>query len=64
MTTEQVREAHPLISNAGNVRTERAVWRVARLFLAPVSILCAAIAGAHSEHQHMLAAVQMWDDTQ
>jgi len=45
-----------LIASAGNVRTSRAVWRLMRALLAPVNIVCAAIAGAHAEHRRVLDA--------
>ena len=45
-----------LIESAGNVRTNRAVWRLMRIILAPVNIACAAIAGAHAEHRRILDA--------
>ena len=45
-----------LIESAGNVRTNRAVWRLMRALFAPVNIACAAIAGAHAEHRRVLDA--------
>lgn len=56
MSPKQMRAAHPLISSAGHVLTDRAIWRVMRMLLAPVNICCAAIAGAHAEHGRMMAA--------
>jgi len=65
MTPEQQRSAHPLINNRGHVRTQRVVWRAMRMLLAPVTILCAAVAGAHSEHKLMRdARPTYWDDVQ
>lgn len=63
MTPEQQRAAHPLLEQRGHVRTQRVVWRLMRLLLAPVTILCAAVAGAHSEHKMMREAEPTyWDD--
>jgi hypothetical protein len=45
-----------LLAYAGHVRTNRAVWRVMRVILAPVNIACAAISGAHAEHRRILGA--------
>lgn len=65
MTPEQKRAAQPLISHCGCVRTQRAVWHLMRWLLAPISIVCAAVAGAHSEHRLMREAKpNYWDDTQ
>lgn len=56
MTPAQMRAARPLIADRGHVRTQRVVWRLMRFLLAPVSIACAAVAGAHSEHKLMREA--------
>ncbi len=45
-----------LLAYAGNVRTNRAVWRLMRVILSPINIACAAIAGAHAEHRRILDA--------
>ena len=48
---EERRAAAPLIGSRGHVRTQRAVWYVMRILLAPLNIACAAVAGAHYEHK-------------
>ncbi len=53
MTPAEMRAMRPKLHDCGHVRTQRAVWRVMRFLLAPISIACAAVAGAHSEHKLM-----------
>lgn len=65
MTPVQMRAARPLISERGNLYTQRVVWRLMRFLLAPLNIVCAAVAGAHSEHKLLREAQPVyWDDTQ
>lgn len=65
MTPAEMRAARPLITDRGHLYTQRVVWRLMRLLLAPVAIACATVAGAHSEHKLMREApAKPWDDTQ
>jgi hypothetical protein len=54
MTPEEQRAARPLIASAPNVALNTALWRFWRRVLAPVTISCAAIAGAHWAHGQVL----------
>jgi hypothetical protein len=54
MTPAEQRAAHPLIADAPDVRLNTALWRFWRQVLMPVTIACAAIAGAHWAHQEVL----------
>lgn len=50
MTPAERRSAGPLLAHAGPVRLNRLLWRGWRLLLSPLSILTAAVAGAHYAH--------------
>ncbi|MBL8396145.1 MAG: hypothetical protein JNK99_15605 [Candidatus Accumulibacter sp.] len=54
MTPAEQRAAQPLIASAPNVALNTALWRFWRLAWAPVTIACAAIAGAHWAHGQVL----------
>lgn len=63
MTPQQMRAAYPLISTSPDYPRYLAAKRrrelhdgVMRRILLPVTIICSAIAGAHEEHQQMIAA--------
>jgi hypothetical protein len=67
VTPEQMRAAHPMLSERVRVRvrTMYTMRRVMGLLLMPLSVLCAAVAGAHSEHKLMREAQPAhWDDNQ
>ena len=50
MTPEEMRARQPLLASAPNVPLNTALWRFWRTALAPITIGCAAIAGAHAAY--------------
>lgn len=57
MTPAEMRAMRPKLHGCGTrLRTQLFVYRLMRFLLAPVSIACAAVAGAHSEHKLMREA--------